>query len=48
LAQIAAEYLLGNFQQVWTKALKAHKLRKGMSLAESYALLKVALCTNVE
>jgi len=36
------------FQEIWTKALKAHKLRKGMSLAESYALLKAALCTNVE
>lgn len=48
LAQIAAEYLLGNFQQVWTKALKAHKLSKTARFMEAEPQLKVALCTNVE
>lgn len=48
LAQIAAEYLLGNFQQVWTKALKAHKLSKTARFMEAEPQLKAALCTNVE
>ena len=48
LAQIAAEYLLGNFQQAWTKALKAHKLSKTARFMEAEPQLKAALCTNVE